>query len=330
MYIVLNIFIVLVLITLSAICSGLNIALMSLDLSDLRRKAKLGDHNAQIVLPLRERTHRSLASILLSNVAVISATSLVLGHFLNGIVAGISSTLLIVIFGEVIPQALFVSHALLFCAWLAPLLKAMVIITFPISKPLELLLNRMLDAEHTPLQSRRELGLLIGEHAASEDSELDDNELDIMRGALTLSEKHIADIMTPLSKVYWLKPDTMINAVKIDEIKLQGRSRIPVFNKNRTQAYGILLMKDLVDIDFDERPYRVDEFTLHVTQPVGSKIALDTLFRKFIRSKTHLLPVERDHKIIGIVTIEDLIEEILQHEIEDETDHKRKRSRSPR
>lgn len=318
---------VIALIALSAVCSGLNIALMSLKPADLRRKAKLGDARAAAILPLREHTHLSLSSILISNVAVISATSLVLGKHFNGLVAGAASTLLIVIFGEVIPQALFVSHALAFCAYFAPLLRMMIILTYPISKPLQLLLDRLLGPERAPLQSRRELGLLIGEHADNEDSELDDNELDIMRGALMLSEKRVTDIMTPLSKVYWLKSDTVIDAAKIDEIKLQGRSRIPVFNKSRSEASGVLLMKELVDIDFDEQPYRVDELPLHQTQIVGSKTALDTLFRKFIHSKTHLLPVERNHKIVGIVTIEDLIEEILQHEIEDETDHARKRMR---
>src|SRR5581483_1458045 len=250
---------------------------------------------------------------------------LVLGDYLNGFIAGIVSTLLIVIFGEVIPQALFVSHALDFTAHLASLLRLMIVVTYPISKPLQLLLDKLLGPERAPLQSRRELGLLIGEHAESEDSELDDDELDIMRGALSLSEKHVSEIMTPLSKVYWLQPDAMIDAAKIDEIKLQGRSRIPVINKSRSEVVGILLMKDLVDVDFDERAYHVNEFRLHKTQTVGSKTALDTLFRKFIHSKTHLLPVERNHKIIGIVTIEDVIEEILQQEIEDETDHARKR-----
>ncbi|HVU59269.1 MAG TPA: CNNM domain-containing protein [Candidatus Saccharimonadales bacterium] len=321
----LDVLLIVVLIVFSAVCSGLNIGLMSLKIGDLRRQAKLGDWRAKQVLPLRERTHLALASILLTNVAVISATSLLLERYFIGWIAGIASTLLIVIFGEVVPQALFVKRALLYCALLAPLLKLMVAITYPISKPLQLLLDALLGPEHAQLQSRRELGLLIGEHATNEHSELDDSEIDIMRGALSLSEKRVRDIMTPLGKVYWLTPGTVINAKKIDEIKAQGRSRIPIFNKARTVCEGVLLMKDLVDVDFDGRSYRATELPLYRAQPVGSMTALDTLFRKFIHSKTHLLPVERDDTIVGIVTIEDLIEEILQHEIEDEADHARKR-----
>ena len=77
-------------------------------------------------------------------------------------------------------------------------------------------------------------------------------------------------------------------------------------------------MKDMVDIDFDDEPRLVSSLPLHQTKVVGSMTALDTLFRKFIGSRSHLMPVERDDLIVGIVTIEDLIEEILGHEITDE------------
>lgn len=312
---------VLVLISLSAIFSGLNIALMSLNLADLKRKAKLGDKAAKSVLPLRKNSYLSLASIILSNVGVISATSLVLDQRLNGLAAGIISTLLIVVFGEVLPQALFTRHALRYCSIFAPILKMMIIITYPVAKPLQLLLDKLFGNETSPLQSRHELGIMINEHLGHTESELDEDEIEIIRGALTLSEKRVRDIMTPLSRVYWVTLDTIIDAAKIDEIKLKSWSRIPVFNAALTECIGVLLMKDLVDIDFDKKPHAVCELPLYPTSVVGSMTALDTMFRKFIGARSHLIGVERDDQIIGVVTIEDLIEEIVGHEIEDESDH---------
>lgn len=316
---------VIILICLSAICSGLNISLMSLSLSELQRKSKIGNKAARRVLPFRKNSYLSVAAIVLSNVGVISATSLVLDRRFNGLIAGLASTLLIVIFGEVFPQALFTRNALAMCSFFSPVLRIMIITTYPVAKPLQILLDRLFGLEKSTLQSRRELGIMITEHLGRDESELDQDEIEIIRGALTLSEKRVREIMTPISKVYWLTAETLIDAARIDEIKLMSWSRIPVLNKQRTECHGILLMKDLVDIDFDEHPYRVDELPIHHTPVVGSMTALDTMFRKFISARSHLIPIERNDRIVGIVTIEDLIEEILGHEIEDESDHLKSR-----
>ncbi|HEX4775094.1 MAG TPA: CNNM domain-containing protein [Candidatus Saccharimonadales bacterium] len=315
---------VILLILVSAICSGLNIAVMSLDLADLKRKAKLGNKPAARVLPLRRQAHLTLASILLTNIAAVSATSLVLGQRLNGWFAGLLSTLLIVIFGEVMPQALFSRNALGWSSLFAPVLRFMIVITYLISKPLQLLLDGLFPRERPRLQSRHELGLLITEHQTDASSELDDDEIEIMRGALALSEKRVRDIMTDIRHSYWLTPDTMLDGPKIDEIKDKGFSRIPIFNPELTECYGLLLMKDLIDVDFDDNSYCVNDMPLRPTKTVGSMTALDTMFRKFIAAGTHLMPVEREDEIIGIVTIEDLLEEIIGHEIEDETDRQKR------
>ena len=308
------------LVTLSAICSGLNLSLMSLNISDLTRKAKAGNSNAKKVLPLRRNSHLSLASILLTNVAVVSAMSLLLEHHFNGLIAGVASTFLIVIFGEIFPQAMFVRRALKVTAQLSPILNALIFITYPVSKPLQLLLDRLFKEQQTELHSRHELGLIISEHIGHNKSELDDDEVEIIRGALTLSEKRVSEIMTPMRHVYWLTPQTVIDAHKIDEIKSENWSRIPIFDSKLTTCHGLLLMKDLVDIDFDERSYKVQELPLKKTKVIGGKTALDTMFRIFIAARAHLVPIERNDKIVGVLTIEDLIEEILGHEIEDESD----------
>lgn len=312
---------VVILVGISAVCSGLNIAVMALDLRDLRRKAKLGNKAARRILPLRRNAHLTLASILLTNVAAVSATSLVLDPvFKNGWLAGFVGTLLIVIFGEILPQALFSKDALKWSSRFAPALWLMRYITYIISKPLQLLLDWLFPFQRTALPSRHELGLLISEHLSDERSELDEDEVEIIRGALQLSEKRVRDIMTNIRHTYWLTPSTQLDGVKIDEIKARGFSRIPIFNRQLTKCYGILLIKDLLDIDFDSHSYCIDDIVLHPVQLVGSMTALDTMFRKFISAQTHLIPIEKDDVIVGIATIEDLIEEILGHEIQDETD----------
>ena len=315
---------VIALIGMSAICSGLNIALMGLDINDIKRKAKLGNKQAKKILPLRNKTHLTLASILITNVAAVSATSLVLNQKLNGWVAGIVSTILIVVFGEILPQALFARNTLKWSSRFAPILKGMIVITYVISKPIEILLNTLFPAEKTKLQSRHELGLVISEHLSDESSELDEGEIEIMKGALALSEKRVRDIMTPIKQTYYLTPSSRLDDAKIDEIKEKGFSRIPILDDKLSICYGVMLMKDLVDIDFDENSFRVEDMIIHQTQFVGSMTALDTLLRKFISADSHLMPVEKDDQIVGIVTIEDLTEEIFGQEIEDETDRIKK------
>ncbi len=307
------------LVFISALCSGLNVALMSLDPTDLKRRAKLGDKDAKRALKIRRKTHLSLASILFTNVAVISASSLVLSNFLNGLAAGLLSTLLIVIFGEILPQAFGVKHALKAISLFSPFLKLIIFLSYPIARPLEILLDRLVGAHSERLHTRRELGLLIADHFG-EESELDEDEVEIVRNALRLSERRVSEIMTPLKYVYYLNEDSVIDAAKIDELKAENYSRIPIFNKKKTECDRFLVLKDLVDIDFDERSYTLSELKTHETKTVGSRTALDTMFRKFIAAKKHMLVVEKKGKIAGIVTVEDLVEAIIGHEIQDESD----------
>ena len=108
------------LVGMAAIFSGLNIGIMSLSINDLKRKARLGNKDAKRVLPLRQNAYLTLASILFANVAVVSMSTLTLESAFNGIVAGVATTILMVVFGEVIPQAIFVKSALKFCSLFTP------------------------------------------------------------------------------------------------------------------------------------------------------------------------------------------------------------------
>ena len=309
-----------VLVMLAAICSGLNISLMSLSLGDLRRKAKLGNRAAKKVLPLRRDAHLSLAAILFSNMAVVSGSSLLLEHHFNGWIAGIATTLLMVVFGEVLPQAIFIKSALKTCAFFAPLIRVMIIVVYPVVKPLALLLDHLVGVEHRRLLTRAELGLLISEHKIGSKSELDGGEVEIIQSTLQLSEKTVKEIMTPIKAVQWLTLDTILDERMVNEIIARGYSRIPVFDDKLTMCHGVLLAKDMINIDFDDNPVPLWCFPLHKTRMVGARTALDTMFHKFRRIGSHLVPVEQNDRIIGIVTVEDLLEETIGHEIADEID----------
>jgi len=309
-------------VSISALCSGLNVALFALDLKDLERKSHLGDKKARRALSIRQNVHFYLAGILVTNVTFASATSVVLAESISGFLAVVIGTLSLVIFAEITPQAIAVKNSISAISFFAPAIKVASYVSYPITKPLEMLLDRLVGSTATALHSRRELHLLIADHTGI-GSELDEDEVEIVQNALQLSEKRVSQIMTPLKDVYYIYDDEVIDGKKIDELKDENWSRIPILNREKTVAKRFIVLKELVDIDFDERSFDLTEVKTHRAKTVGSMTALDTMFRKFIAARSHMMIVEKDDKIIGIVTIEDLIEEIVGHEIEDEGDDQR-------
>ena len=106
----------LVLVLLSGLFSGLTLGLLSLDTQSLARRAKRGDKAAEVIYPVREKGNLLLTTLLLGNVAVNTTLSIFLGSIASGLVAGITATALIVVFGEIIPQAVISRYALWFGA----------------------------------------------------------------------------------------------------------------------------------------------------------------------------------------------------------------------
>ena len=111
--------IVTVLVILSGTFAGLTLALFSLDLTTLERKAKLGDIRAKKVYPVRRKGNLLLCTLLLANVASYTSMAVFLGSIVNGVAAGIIATALIFLFGEILPQAIFPRYALMIGAKLS-------------------------------------------------------------------------------------------------------------------------------------------------------------------------------------------------------------------
>jgi metal transporter CNNM len=139
-----DIAIIIFLVLLSGCFSGLTLGFFSLNLTGLERKIKLGNKDAKKVYPVRKNGNLLLCTLLLGNVAVNSAMAIFLGNIATGLVAGLVSTGLIVIFGEIIPQAVFSRHALKLGASSVWLVKIFIFLLYPFAGPMAWLLNRCL------------------------------------------------------------------------------------------------------------------------------------------------------------------------------------------
>lgn len=310
-----------ILILLSGLFSGLNLGLLSLNASYLKRKADLGDENAQKVLPLRKHGNQLLVTLLLGNVAVNAALSIFLADISTGLIGGILSTALIVIFGEILPQSYVSRHALNVGAKTAPFTSFYLIIFAPIAYPLGRLLDLTLGEELPEIFTKEELRAIISEHEESPHSAIDADEENIIIGALTFSSKTVADVMTPRSMVFALEERTVITNTVYEEIKKRNHTRIPIFTESIDNVVGILFVKDLLGVKKDTpvREYIRQESFIKVSM----RMKLDILFNKFIKNRIHMACVfNKFGELQGVVTLEDVIEEIIQTEVYDENDPK--------
>lgn len=310
------------LVALSAVFSGLTIGMFSLDLITLENKIKLGDPRAIKVYSVRKKSSLLLVTLLLGNVAVNSTTALMLGTIAPGFLAGLLSTGLIVIFGEILPQAAFTRQALDLGAKTIWIVRFFIVLLYPIAAPLAWLLDRVLGEEMPKLWSKTEISEIIKRHEDEPDSNIDEDEERIVLGALSFSEKQAYDVMTPKTVVYSLNENTILNEKKILEIKNRGFSRIPVYQGNLDNIIGILYAKDLIGILYDTGLSAGTLCRKDKSASVDWSMNLDHLFNLMIKQRIHMAFVIDEFGVFnGIVTLEDIIEEILKIEIVDELDN---------
>ena len=291
-----------VLLALSGLFSGLNIGLMMARPDDLKRKARQGDKIAARVYRYRKDGYYLIFCILLGNMT-------------NGVVGGLIATLLITMFGEILPQAIFSQRGYRFVRYFFWLLDVIYVLFWPLAQPMSKLLNRWLGKEMPQLYSHQELEEIIHEHAVRSDSPVDYDESRIAAGALQFSKKTAGDLVTPMSEVFVVDLDDELDATLLAQIKHAGHSRIPV--QSDGELVGVLYVKDVVGRDL---PLPISQLYRDKIYDIDKRSRLDTVLSRFIQTHNHLFVVMDDEAELGIITLEDVIEEILDQEIEDEYD----------
>ncbi|CAI5729418.1 unnamed protein product [Peronospora effusa] len=181
---------------------------------------------------------------------------------------------------------------------------------------------------------------LLTPHSLYEDSafgtRLNVDEVTIIHGALDLASKTVTEVMIPMEDVYMLELDMELSPNMLASILASGHSRIPVFEKHRSNIVGLLLVKKLIVLDPDDRrPIR--DLMLRKPILVSPEESCYSILNEFQKGHSHIALVTADVDLVlrcwrlneeipesvvfdGIVTIEDVIEELIQEEIEDESD----------
>jgi len=315
--------IVIVLIILSGTFSGLTIGLLGLSKTEVLRAKDLGDKDATIVSNVIQDTNLLLVTLLLGNTAVNATLSIFLGSLVGaGVLAGIVSTVLIMIFGEILPASFVTRYPLRVGSVLTPLVKLFMFILFPITKPIAMLLDKYVGTEGMVIFSRRELKHIFEQLQNSKDSDIDELDKKALVGTILLSEKIAGDHMS--RDIFTLTSSAPLNRDLLKKIKDEGYTRIPVVDKiNEKDEYvGILNAKQLIDVSVNDKKTVKDIMSFSSIYSVLDTDKLDDIMNKMIKNKLHISLVTSYDTVVGVITLEDILEELLLTEIIDEFDEK--------
>ncbi|XP_048465067.1 metal transporter CNNM2-like isoform X1 [Rhincodon typus] len=323
-----------VLLCLSGMFSGLNLGLMALDPMELRIVQNCGTEKeknyAKRIEPVRRQGNYLLCSLLLGNVLVNTTLTILLDDIAgSGVVAVAVSTIGIVIFGEIVPQAICSRHGLAVGANTIVLTKFFMLLTFPASYPVSRLLDVILGQEIGTVYNREKLLEML--RVTDPYNDLVKEELNIIQGALELRTKTVEDVMTPLRDCFMITGDAILDFNTMSEVMESGYTRIPVYEGERSNIVDLLFVKDLAFVDPDDcTPLKtITKFYNHPLHFVFNDTKLDAMLEEFKKGKSHLAIVQRVnnegegdpfYEVLGVVTLEDVIEEIIKSEILDETD----------
>ncbi|KAG6902677.1 hypothetical protein C0995_013369 [Termitomyces sp. Mi166 len=193
----------------------------------------------------------------------------------------------------------------------------------PIAYPIAKLLDWALGGKEHNTYKKAELKSFLQFHRTGEEP-LRDDEINILNGVLELNTKKVETIMTRIEDTVTLSSDTILDHAKVDSILLSGYSRFPVHAAEDPTAFvGLLLIKKLLTYD-PAKALPVSAFPLSILPEAHPSINCFQALDYFQTGRAHLLLISKTPGqaggAIGVITLEDVIEEIISEEIVDETD----------
>ncbi|XP_008421477.2 metal transporter CNNM3 isoform X1 [Poecilia reticulata] len=278
--------------------------------------------------PIRRRGNFLTCSLLFLCVLGHSVIGVLLYRALGSIVSAVfTSGFLIFFLAELVPHVLCSGYGFQLAPGLTWLAQVCMVLTCPLSCPLGLILDLGLGRDISTCGIRERAMEMIRASVNDPYSEFVKEEFS--RGMLRT--KTVEDILTPLKDCFMLPSSAVLDFSTMSEIMQSGYTRVPIYEEERSNIVEILYVKDLALVDPEDcTPMTtITKFYNHPLHFVFNDTKLDAMLEEFKKGNSHMAIVQKVnnegegdpfYEVLGLVTLEDVIEEVIKSEILDESD----------
>lgn len=278
------------LLALSALCSGLNISMLALDPVELRVLQNSGTEKeqkyARKIESVRKHGNYILCTVVLGNVLTNTCFVVWMCQILG--MTALSTafcTFGIFFIGEILPHSVASRHSLAIASKTLCATRLLMLVFFPVAYPVSKILDIMLHQEISSFYTREKLVAML--RVTDPYHDLVKEELNIIQGALELRTKTVEDVLTPLTDCYMLSSDAVLDFCTMSDVMQSGFTRIPVYENERSNIVDLLFVKDLAFVDPDDcTPLKtITQFYKHPLHSVFNDTKLDVMLEEFKRGE---------------------------------------------
>lgn len=317
---------VVIAVAVSFTCSLLETVLYSLSWSTIERLRKSGSKSGELLYALRTQVDKPIAAILTLNTIANTAGATVAGAAFLAVygpeymsIFAVGFTVLILTMGEILPKNLGVTKAEPLGVMLARPLAIMVKLMSPLLWVTSMITRLVSPPSAGPVISEDDIRAVTS--LSRQAGRIKPYEEAFIRNVLALDQKRVREIMTPRTVVFELPDDLTVEQAYTDQ-RTWHFSRIPVYGDNNEDIVGVVERRTLGRCINEGRK----DVTLNkIMRPVHFIIenqTLDVLLHDLLKARVHLFIVLDEYGgLAGVVSLEDVLEEILGSEIVDESDN---------
>lgn len=319
------IFTIVLALSISALCSTMEAMLYSIPWTTLEKMKESGSRSGKILYHMRSNVDQPISAILTLNTIANTAGASLAGALAAGVLGADNMpyfaalfTLLVLLFGEIIPKTLGVSYPGPIGRLLALPLLVMTTLLRPATWLSGQITKLITPKKSGPEATEDDINAMA--RISRQAGVIQSYEETAIRNILALDQKRVHDVMTPRTVVFSL-PETCT----VDEAhaipSFWNFSRIPVYSEDNEDIVGLVLRRDVVL----RRDAHKGDMTLgEIMQPVHfvlESLTLDKVLAEFLERHQHLFAVLDEYGgLAGVISLEDVMEELLGREIVDESD----------